>query len=154
MTIDKTIQSIHQMAITTKSVVNIMYTSRMVEEFILKVLRPYGLSIQQYNVLRILRGQNQKPANLCTIQERMIDRSSNTSRLIDKLILKKLVSRQICDNNRRKIEVLITNKGLSLLEELDPIIEENNENILINLSHTELETLNTLLDTLRSEKNI
>ena len=88
MDIERTIKSIHKMAITTKSVINMMYTSRYIEDAVMAILKPYDLTIQQYNVLRILRGQKGKPANLCTIQERMIDKSSNTTRLVDKLIKK------------------------------------------------------------------
>ena len=114
------------------------------------ILKPYDLTIQQYNVLRILRGQKGKPANLCTIQERMIDKSSNTTRLVDKLIKKGWVKRSICEENRRKVEIIITTKGLEILKELDPLTEENNEKILKNLSEEQLVTLNNLLDTLRT----
>ena len=88
MQIEQAIKTMHPMAIATKTVINMMYTSRLLEEAVLSVLKPYDLSIQQYNVLRILRGQKGKPANLSTIQERMVDRSSNTTRLVDKLIKK------------------------------------------------------------------
>ncbi|MBZ0326790.1 MAG: MarR family transcriptional regulator [Altibacter sp.] len=150
MTIDETIKSIHKMAISTKTVINIMYTSRIVEETISGVLKPYDLTIPQYNVLRILRGQKGNPANLSTLQERMIDRNSNTTRLVDKLIKKEWVSRRTCEKNRRKVEIFITEKGLALLKELDTITENNNEQILKNLSDSDLEQLNHLLDTLRT----
>lgn len=127
-----------------------MYTSRIVEEAISNVLKPYDLTIQQYNVLRILRGQKGNPANLSTLQERMIDRNSNTTRLVDKLIKKEWVSRRTCEKNRRKVEIFITEKGLALLKELDTITENNNEQILKNLSESDLEQLNHLLDTLRT----
>lgn len=150
MDIERTIKSIHKMAITTKSVINMMYTSRYIEDAVMAILKPYDLTIQQYNVLRILRGQKGKPANLCTIQERMIDKSSNTTRLVDKLIKKGWVKRSICEENRRKVEIIITTKGLEILKELDPLTEENNEMILKNLSEEQLVTLNNLLDTLRT----
>lgn len=127
-----------------------MYTSRIVEETISGVLKPYDLTIPQYNVLRILRGQKGNPANLSTLQERMIDRNSNTTRLVDKLIKKEWVSRRTCEKNRRKVEIFITEKGLALLKELDTITENNNEQILKNLSDSDLEQLNHLLDTLRT----
>lgn len=150
MNIETTIKSIHKMAISTKSVINMMYTSRYIEEAVMGVLKPYGLTLQQYNVLRILRGQKGKPANLCTIQERMIDKKSNTTRLVDKLIKKGWAKRTVCEENRRKVEITITKKGLEILKELDPLTEENNEKILKNLSEEQLVTLNELLDTLRS----
>ena len=150
ITIDKTIKSIHKMAISTKTVVNLMYTSRIIEESITTTLRPYDLTIQQYNVLRILRSQRGNPCNLSTIQERMIDRSSNTTRLVDKLIAKEWVKRQICIENRRKVEIFITSSGLDVLKKLDPITEHNNETILKNLTGNQLEELNQLLETLRT----
>ena len=107
--------------------------------------------MQQYNVLRILRGQKGQPANLSTIQERMIDKSSNTTRLIDKLIGKELVSRQQCPTNRRKIEVFITPKGMELLAEIDPVLEAANKRITEQLSLPEMEQLNYLLDKLRND---
>jgi DNA-binding MarR family transcriptional regulator len=150
MDIERTIKSIHKMAITTKTVINMMYTSRYIEDAVMGILKPYDLTLQQYNVLRILRGQKGKPANLYTIQERMIDKSSNTTRLVDKLIKKGWVKRSVCEENRRKVEIIITTKGLEILKELDPLTEENNEKILKNLSEEQLVTLNNLLDTLRT----
>lgn len=149
MNIDNTIRSIHKLGITTKTVVNLMYTTRIIEEAIAGVLQAYDITIQQYNVLRILRGQKGNPANLCTIQERMIDRSSNTTRLVDKLIKKEWVERRVCERNRRKVEIFITNKGLDVLQELDPVIDDNNTKIVSNLSFDQLEGLNGLLDLLR-----
>lgn len=149
VSIDETIKSIHKMAISTKTVINIMYTSRIVEEAIGSALKPYDITMQQYNVMRILRGQKGNPANLSTLQERMIDRSSNTTRLVDKLIKKDWVNRRICEKNRRKVEIFITEQGLLLLKTLDPLMENNNEKIIKNLSETDLDHLNHLLDTLR-----
>ena len=139
------------MEIASKAVINIAYTSRVIE-MATSVFKDFNLTNQQYNVLRILRGQKGKPANLSTLQERMIDRNSNTTRLVDKLIQKKLVTRKVCPENRRKIEILITEKGLSVLKELDPIITEANQNAVKNLNTEELETLNNLLDKLRNDE--
>jgi DNA-binding MarR family transcriptional regulator len=129
-----------------------MYTTRIIEESIVSVLKHYDLSTPQYNVLRILRGQNGNPAQLSTLQERMIDKYSNTTRLVDKLIDKGWMRRNICKDNRRKIEMFITDDGLHILKQLDPIIENNNNTILSNLSNSELEHLNTILDKLRTFK--
>ena len=152
MQIEDVIKSAHTMEVTTKTVVNMMYTSRIIEEAIGSVLKQYGLSTPQYNVLRILRGQNGNPANLSTLQDRMIDKNSNTTRLVDKLISKGWVKRNVCEQNRRKIEMFITDDGLKILKQLDPIIEQNNKNILSNLTNNELEHLNKLLDKLRTFK--
>ncbi|WP_342750413.1 MarR family winged helix-turn-helix transcriptional regulator [Aureitalea marina] len=139
------------MAIDTKTVINIMYTSRHIEKTI-DQFRQHDLTMQQYNVLRILRGQKGQPANLSTIQERMIDKNSNTTRLVDKLIEKGLTRRQQCEANRRKVEIFITDKGMDLLSTLDPLTEKINREIVSNLSHTEKEKLNQLLDKLRNDE--
>ncbi|GAA4048902.1 MarR family transcriptional regulator [Flavobacterium chungnamense] len=135
-----------------KIVLNIMVTQNVVTEKFNEVLKPYDLSGEQYNVLRILRGQKGNPANMCVIQERMIAKNSNTTRLIDKLLLKNLVTREVCPENRRKIEVLITEKGLKLLEELDPKVLENEKLFAANLNQKELVELNTLLEKYRNLK--
>ena len=103
-------------------------------------------------MLRILRGQKGSPANMCIIQERMLSKNSNTTRLIDKLLLKGFVTREVCPENRRKIEVLITNKGLELLKILDPKIMEYEDLFASNLSSSEKEQLITLLEKYRTLK--
>ena len=109
-------------------------------------LKPFELSIQQFNVLSILRGQKGKPANLSTINERMVSKMSNTTRLVDKLILKGYVQRSICEQNRRKVEILITESGLSILNEIDGILYETERNILKNFKESDLIELNELLN--------
>ena len=152
MTIEETIKA-RPMPLKTKTLINIMYTSRVVEEVMANLLKEYELSSQQFNVLRILRGQNGKPASLFTIQERMVDRNSNTTRLVDKLIKKELVARRICPHNRRKVEITITKKGEELLKALDPQTMQLNAEITGNLSDGELAQLNNLLDKLRKDEN-
>jgi DNA-binding MarR family transcriptional regulator len=100
--------------------------------------------------LRILRGQKGKPANMSVIQERMIAKNSNTTRLIDKLLLKEMVTRKECPDNRRKIEILITQKGLDILEELDPLVVRHENDFAKKLTPKELELLNELLEKYRS----
>lgn len=150
MKIEEAIKSIHSMGLTTKTVINIMFTSRTVEENITTILKEFDLSMPQYNVLRILRGQRGNPANLSTLQERMIDKNSNTTRLVDKLLKKGWAKRQVCANNRRKVEIFITENGLDMLTKLDPLMETNNKSMVNTLTETELHTLNNLLDKLRS----
>ena len=150
MKIEKAIKATSQMEITTKSIINIMYTSRFIEDMFTSLLKQYDITSQQFNVLRILRGQKGKPANLSTLQERMIDKSSNTTRLVDKLIKKGFVKRQTCEQNRRKVEIFITDKGLIQLKELDPVTEKINKNLLANLSTRQMEDLNKLLDKIRT----
>jgi DNA-binding MarR family transcriptional regulator len=150
MNIESEIKNTSPLSLSTRTVINMMYTARQIEEIAAAKFKEHGLTAQQYNVMRILRGQRGNPANLSTIQERMIDKSSNTTRLIDKLIQKGFVKRQICKINRRKIEVFITDQGLTLLKKLDPLTEQVNQDIMEKLSSNEQEKLNNLLDKLRT----
>ncbi|WP_242009247.1 MarR family winged helix-turn-helix transcriptional regulator [Robertkochia solimangrovi] len=133
-----------------KTVINLMYTANLVGERTTELLKPFGITVQQFNVLRILRGQKGKPANLFTIQERMIHKMSNTTRLVDKLIEKKLVDRMVCPNNRRKVEISITDSGLKLLSEIDGPIDELNLTLVEAFTPEELETFNIFLERIRS----
>src|SRR5690606_1615633 len=109
-------------------------------------LKPFDISEQQFNVLRILRGQKGKPENLSTINERMITKMSNTTRLVDKLSLKGYVNRIVCPKNRRKIEINSTHEGARALEQMDKVVNETQESLLQEFSKEELETLNLLLN--------
>jgi len=113
-----------------------------------KLLKPFGLTTAQYNVLRILRGQYPKPATVNLIIERMLDKTSNASRIVDKLVLKKLTERKICNKDRRRVDVIITKKGLALLEDIDKPEDEWYSRIKI-LNKSEAMNLNFLLDKIR-----
>lgn len=132
-----------------RATLGIMYTGNWLLEQVNAALKPFGLSDQQYNVLRILRGQKGKPANLFMIQERMIHRMSNATRLVEKLRLKGLVERKICEHNRRKVEIIITQQGLDLLDKIQPLITKSEAEMTANLSETEAAQLANLLDKLR-----
>ena len=150
MKIEEVIKSNVALKNAKKVILNVMYTQNVVNDKFNEILKPYDLSGEQYNVLRILRGQKGNPANMCIIQERMLAKNSNTTRLIDKLLLKDLVTRNVCPDNRRKIEVLITQKGLDLLTELDPKVDEHEKLFANNLTEEELTLLNTLLEKYRT----
>ncbi|WP_125719916.1 MarR family winged helix-turn-helix transcriptional regulator [Flavobacterium ustbae] len=152
MTIEEVIKSTVKMDNAKKVILNIMYTQNVVQDHFNELLKPYDLSGEQYNVLRILRGQKGKPANMCVIQERMLAKTSNTTRLVDKLLLKELVTRNVCPDNRRKIEVLITQKGLDVLKELDPKVDAHENTFADNLKPDELVFLNQLLEKFRTNK--
>ncbi|CAN5193922.1 MarR family transcriptional regulator [soil metagenome] len=130
-------------------VINLMLSSNLAATQMSEGLKPFDISVPQFNVLRILRGQQGKPANLNTIQERMVNQMSNTTRLIDKLLEKDLVSRRLCEHNRRKIEVFITDNGMELLKEIDPVIDAVEAQISGNLNKKDIELLNTLLEKMR-----
>jgi DNA-binding MarR family transcriptional regulator len=149
MKIEEELKSTIDYNTSTRVFLNIMYTQNVISDSFNEIVKPYEISEEQYNVLRILRGQKGQPANMCVIQERMIAKTSNTTRLVDKLLLKDLVTRNVCPDNRRKIEVLITQKGLDLLSELDPKVKQHEELFAKNLSIEELIQLNTLLEKYR-----
>ena len=116
-----------------------------VNDSVSKALKPFGVSFQQFNVLRILRGQKGVAANLSTVHERMVNRTSNTTRIIDKLSEKNLVKRNTCKANRRKIELFITNEGLNLLSVIDAIVEKTEDKATQKLNEKEKEKLIALL---------
>ena len=131
-----------------KLAINILFTSNWLSANSTKILKPYGISPQQYNVLRILKGQSPKAISVSNIMERMIDKMSNTSRLVEKLRQKELIERVTCESDRRQVDVKITYKGLALLEKVN---KEMNafKNIADNLSEQEAKTINQLLDKMR-----
>jgi len=131
-----------------KALVNIIYTFNWIYERQLSFLKPFGLTIQQFNILRILRGQNPKPATVKLLKERMLDKMSDASRLVEKLRTKNLVDRRICDKDRRNVDVMITGKGLELLKIIDERENEGSD-LLKNFSDEELDLLNNLLDKIR-----
>jgi DNA-binding MarR family transcriptional regulator len=152
MKIEEVIKTNSNLEDSKKIILNIFYTQNVIGDKFNEIVKPYDLSNEQYNVLRILRGQKGCPANMCIIQERMLSKNSNTTRLIDKLLLKNFVTREVCPENRRKIEVLITEKGLELLEILDPKITEYEDLFAANLSSSEKKQLITLLEKYRTLK--
>ncbi len=134
------------MSIDSKQIIiSILETNCKVLEILGQALKPYEISLQQFNVLRILRGQKGVPANLSTVQERMVNRMSNTTRIIDKLIDKNFVQRNICEKNRRKIELFITDEGMSLLKVVDPVVDKAEKQITQALRSDEQENLFELL---------
>lgn len=130
-------------------VINLVYTSGWLSAEQNRFFKRFGISSQQYNVLRILRGQYPNPASVGLIQERMLDKMSNASRLIEKLKQKKLIKRSECSKDRRQVDVLVTQEGLSLLEEIDGLNDEMHS-ICNTLDANEKKTLNNLLDKLRN----
>jgi DNA-binding MarR family transcriptional regulator len=151
MKIDDIIKSTTVLNNSKRVILNVLYTQNQVNEKFTEILKPFDLSGEQYNVLRILRGQKGNPANMSMIQERMIAKTSNTTRLVDKLLLKELVTRKVCPENRRKIEVLITQKGLDVLHDLDPKVIDHEQSFSRNLDAQELDQLNTLLEKYRKQ---
>ncbi len=131
-----------------KAVVNIVYSFNWLYSRQVSLLKPFDITLQQFNILRILRGQYPKPATIKLIKERMLDKMSDASRLVEKLRVKGLAERTICVNDRRNVDVLITEKGLALLKEAD-VAAEKMEDLLSPLNVDEAKQLNDLLDKMR-----
>ncbi|QQS28332.1 MAG: MarR family transcriptional regulator [Sphingobacteriales bacterium] len=131
-----------------KSLVNIIFTNSWISSQIKEHLAPFGITSQQYNVLRILKGQFPKAITTSVIRERMLDKMSDVSRMVDRLLQKELVIRSTCETDRRLVDLVISQKGIDLLAE----IEKHNEDIdkiVVNLSEEEARQLNFLLDKIR-----
>ncbi|MBW2960889.1 MarR family winged helix-turn-helix transcriptional regulator [Mesonia aestuariivivens] len=150
MKVEQILKSKAKFSIEKKVLINLQLVSTKTGSEMMCTLKEFGVSVQQFNVLRILRGQDKKPANLSTIQDRMVHQMSNTTRLVDKLIEKKLVDRCICEENRRKVEIVITQQGLDLLNKIDPKVEALEKESTKGLNQEELKQLNILLEKLRS----
>jgi DNA-binding MarR family transcriptional regulator len=137
--------------IYVKSDINILFTAGWIEGKQMRLFKKYGLSQQQYNVLRILRGQHPQPVMLSQITERMIDKMSNATRLVDKLNKKELTTRRNNPNNRRQVEIHITEKGLELLKVIDTVLEEQTPPAHYSkITVKELNQLNLILDKIRN----
>jgi len=131
-----------------KMALNLIYTTSWLSNGQAALLKPYDLTTQQYNVLRILRGQHPNPVRVNDIIERMLDKMSNASRLVDKLLAKGLVKRTECPRDRRAVDVVITDDGMKILAELDAM-QGDWENTLLNVTEEEANLLSNILDKLR-----
>lgn len=150
MKIDDIIQTNFKSA-QQKAVVNVRYTSNFLSNSQNIFMAKFGITMAQFNILRILRGAN-KAINVNTVKDRMVEKSPNTTRLMDKLIDKKLINRTHSKKDRRVVFVGINKNGLDLLSEIDTQMEDT-KLIPDNLSDTEAETLSNLLDKLREGLN-
>ncbi|EMQ94139.1 MarR family winged helix-turn-helix transcriptional regulator [Xanthomarina gelatinilytica] len=128
-----------------KALVNVLYTANWISSFQNEFFKPFGISPQQYNILRILNGTDQA-LKVQTIKERMIERSPNATRLMDKLIAKQLIERFPCMDDRRVVYIKITKTGKQLLESIS---EDFNHDLLKNISEEEAKQLSDLLDKMR-----
>jgi DNA-binding MarR family transcriptional regulator len=131
-----------------KGIINLIYTYNWMNEKMKKIFDKEDITGQQYNILRILRGAG-KPISTLQIRERMLDKMSDTSRIVDRLILKGLAKKTICPNDKRLVDVSISTKGKTLLEKID-LYEKDIDAILANLSEADAKALNKLLDKIRS----
>ena len=134
-----------------KSAINLIYTFNWINERLSKQFEPFDITQQQFNILRILRGAGQALSTL-QIRQRMLDKMSDTSRIVDRLVKKGLVKKTICREDRRLVDVLLTDKGKKLLLEMDGLNDEMDA-IFKFISEVEARQLNFLLDKIRTTEN-
>ncbi|NMH88139.1 MarR family winged helix-turn-helix transcriptional regulator [Flavivirga algicola] len=128
-----------------KALLNIIYTASWITSYQNDFFKPYGISPQQYNILRILNGAKE-PLNVQVIKDRMLERSPNATRLMDKLCAKDYIKRLPSEHDRRVVKIVITDKGKQLLKSIPQNI---NRDLLKNLNEEEAEQLSNLLDKMR-----
>ena len=128
-----------------KATLNIIYTANWINSFQNEFFKSYGISPQQFNILRILKGAN-RPLKVQTIKDRMLERSPNATRLMDKLCAKNFIQRLTSENDRRVVKIVITEEGLRLLESIP---KDFNKGLIQNLNEEEAEQLSDLLDKMR-----
>lgn len=136
-----------------KAVLNIMYTAAWWNMQTTKLLKPFDISWQQFNILRILRGRKGKPATIKLLTERMIDKMSNASRLVEKLRKKGLVERTECEHDRRRVDILLTDVGRELVETATAELNVRMAELLEDLSHEQAIQVNQLMELIRSGEN-
>ncbi len=134
-----------------RGIVNLIYTFNWMNEKVKFIFDKEDITAQQFNILRILRGAG-KPISTLQIRQRMLDKMSDTSRIVDRLVLKGLVKKNVCPDDKRLVDVSISDKGKKLLANLDQY-EPEMDSIFGNLNESEIKTLNKLLDKIRSSEN-
>ena len=133
-----------------KAAVNIIYTFNWIDSKTRDFFKNYDLTPQQFNILRILRGQHPEPSTINLLKERMLDKMCDASRMVERLRLKNLLERHTCPNDRRSVDILITSKGLDLLNDIDAEFDKFNMHIM-HLQEEDLKQLNILLDKIREK---
>lgn len=132
-----------------KAVINLVYTSNWMRDKQHELFKPYGILPQHFNVLKILKGKHPELVSPSYIKEVMLDKAPDLTRLVDKLVQKGWASRQQCEQNRRMVEIGLTDKGLKVLEKINEQVKTNAANLQNRLTETESNQLSDLLDKLR-----
>ncbi|RAV99712.1 MarR family winged helix-turn-helix transcriptional regulator [Pseudochryseolinea flava] len=148
MSLEHDLQQEKFSSVHNKAAVNILYTSSWLYNLNASRLKDYDITPEQFNVLRILRGSHPKPLMLADIALRMIDKNSNATRLVEKLRQKGFLKREICEENRRQVDIIITDKGLNVLKRIDSDEAEWLAK-LKTITKAEAQELNRILDKLR-----
>jgi DNA-binding MarR family transcriptional regulator len=131
-----------------KLIINLIYTYNQISGQMATLLQPHGLTMQQYNILRILKGQYPNPSTNNLVKDRMLDRNSDVTRLIDRMIRNGLVTRTSCEKDRRRVDILITQQGLDVLDAIQAQ-ETDLDVIALRLPEEEQRVMNDMLDRLR-----
>lgn len=132
-----------------KAAINIFFTASWMNSLNAEALKPFNISIQQFNILRILKGMYPEPVTVKLLTERMIDKMSNASRLVDKLNAKNLVQRKACPMDRRRVDIKITDLGLKTVNEASNALETGIDNRMTAITEKEAAQLSDLLDRIR-----
>jgi len=132
-----------------KTTVNLIFTGRWIVNLHNELFKTFGITIQQYNILKILKGQYPKSITVKLIRDRMLDKMSDASRIVENLRKKNLLARDLNMDDRRRVDVIITREGLDLLYLIEEKGSDTMDNFLSKLNQHENEQLNTLLDKLR-----
>ncbi len=148
MSIDKDINQSKFRSEYQKATVNLIYTHNWMTEQCKQIFATEGLTMQQFNILRILRG-SPTPLSTLQIRERMLDKMSDSSRIVDRLVIKGVAKKVVCKKDKRLVDVTITEKGRKILQKLD-LQDENMDRILSNITIEEAQTLNSILDKIRN----
>lgn len=151
MTIEESIKQPQFKHVYHKLAINLIYSTNQLESFLKEIFKKEEITLQQYNILRILRGSRPAPLSTMQIRERMMDKMSDTSRIVDRLLLKKLVTKKVASGDNRLVDVRISDKGMKLLKKLDNI-EDQVAGFLANLSEEEAGHLSNLLDKIHARK--
>jgi len=153
MNLEQSISQSHFSSEQEKFMINVIYTSNLFSLISTRLFKPFDLSPEQYNVLRILRGQKGQSISLLEIEHRMLDKSSNVSRLLDKLSVKSFIKRDSSKEDRRKIEITISNTGLQVLHQIDLLLDDLYSQLKSIISHDEAKLANSILDKSRTIEN-
>lgn len=151
MSIDKDIKQRSFKSDHQRAIVNLIFTYNWTTEQLKQIFDKEDLTMQQFNILRILRG-SETPISTLQIRERMLDKMSDTSRIVDRLIIKDLAKKVVNKTDKRLVDVSITDKGRKTLQKID-LHEDDIHNIVSSLSDKEAKTLNKLLDKIRKSHN-
>ncbi|MEY3208307.1 MAG: hypothetical protein RL064_338 [Bacteroidota bacterium] len=151
MGIEKEIQQTNFRNEFQKLAINLLYTANWLNERISRMLLKEEITQQQYNILRILRGSDH-PLSTLQIRERMLDKMSDTSRIVDRLICKELVQKNACQSDKRLVDIILTEKGLKLVNKLDSL-DVQLDALLSGLDENEAAMTNQILDKLRAHNN-